>query len=55
MVYPLSNDDDSIIADKTIDYMFFLEGLQLEEHYIRADEAQKISDHLPAIARFIIQ
>ena len=49
-----SNDDDSITADKTIDYMFYLGGLTLKEHYIRADEAEKISDHLPVIASFVI-
>jgi endonuclease/exonuclease/phosphatase family metal-dependent hydrolase len=49
-----SNDDDSIEPDKTIDYMFYLGGLTLKEHYIKAGDARKISDHLPVIATFSV-
>ncbi len=38
--------------DKTIDYIFFADNMQLVDSYVRQHDTLAISDHLPVIAEF---
>ena len=38
--------------DKTLDYFFFAHAIQVREHYVRQNDTQTLSDHLPLIADF---
>jgi endonuclease/exonuclease/phosphatase family metal-dependent hydrolase len=40
--------------DRTIDYLFFSNAIELRDHYIRQGDTLKISDHLPLVAEIII-
>ena len=36
--------------DRTLDYLFFAQNVQLGAHYVRQDDTLAISDHLPIVA-----
>jgi endonuclease/exonuclease/phosphatase family metal-dependent hydrolase len=36
--------------DRTIDYIFISDGIQLGNHYVRRNDTLEISDHLPVVA-----
>ncbi len=38
--------------DKTLDYFFFADAIQIHDHYVRRSDTQSISDHLPLVAEF---
>ncbi len=50
--YP--NDPSAKGPDRTIDYLFLSDGIELRGHYIRQADTLKISDHLPLVAEIII-
>jgi len=50
----MGNHNHSKVADKTIDYIFFTEGLTLGDHYVRSAGVESISDHLPVVAYFTV-
>jgi len=46
------NDPRAAEPDRTVDYVFFADGLALDGAYVRQDDTLQISDHLPLIAEF---
>jgi endonuclease/exonuclease/phosphatase family metal-dependent hydrolase len=48
------NDPSVGRPDRTIDYIFFQEGMRLGTHYVRQRDTLEISDHLPVVAEFEI-
>jgi len=38
--------------DKTLDYFFFADTIQIQDHHVRQGDTQTISDHMPLIAEF---
>ncbi|HOT44157.1 MAG TPA: endonuclease/exonuclease/phosphatase family protein [Spirochaetota bacterium] len=50
--YP--NDPSIQGPDRTIDYLFFSDAMELRGHYVRQADTLKISDHLPLVAEIII-
>ncbi len=50
--YP--NDPSVKGPDRTIDYLFLSEAVELRGHYVRQADTLKISDHLPLVAEIII-
>ena len=44
------NDRGQTQLDKTIDYIFFSDGIKIQAHCVRQHDTQKISDHLPILA-----
>ncbi len=50
----MGNHNQSKVPDKTIDYIFYVGPLNLGEHYVLADGATSISDHLPLVANFTL-
>jgi len=50
----LPNDPAIPYLDSTLDYLFYSKILTLGEHYIRSDDTQKISDHMPVIGIFTL-
>ncbi len=40
--------------DRTIDYIFFANSLQIGDYYVRQKDTLKISDHLPVVANFTL-
>jgi len=46
------NDPSIKMPDKTIDYVFLSNNIQLERHFIRQYDTLDISDHLPLIIEF---
>jgi endonuclease/exonuclease/phosphatase family metal-dependent hydrolase len=49
-----SNDPRITEPDRTIDYIFYADRLQLGQHRVIQDGALHISDHMPIVAEFII-
>lgn len=49
------NKPDVTGPDRTIDYLFYSEGLGVEDYYVRQADTLKISDHLPIIATFTVR
>jgi endonuclease/exonuclease/phosphatase family metal-dependent hydrolase len=50
----IANDNHSDEPDKTIDYIFYGDKLDLHEHYVRSLDTLRISDHLPVVASFTL-
>ncbi|MFN8442038.1 MAG: endonuclease/exonuclease/phosphatase family protein [Caldilineaceae bacterium] len=50
----LPNDPTIPYPDSTLDYLFYSKLLVLGNHYVRSDDTQKISDHMPVIGVFIL-
>jgi endonuclease/exonuclease/phosphatase family metal-dependent hydrolase len=48
----LPNDPDVGGTDRTIDYLFFARAVRLGQHYVRQQDTQRISDHMPLISEF---
>jgi len=42
------------IADKTIDYIFYTNGLMVGKHYVDERNTKLISDHFPVVAYFTV-
>ncbi len=51
----MANYIPSKVPDKTIDYIFYTDGLGLGEHYVRSADTLPVSDHLPVVAFFSIR
>ena len=45
-----SNKPSILEADRTIDYLFISDDIQLGRHYVRQEDTLQISDHFPIIA-----
>ncbi|MFJ7145366.1 endonuclease/exonuclease/phosphatase family protein [Pseudomonas protegens] len=50
--YP--NDPSLDGPDRTVDYLFYSPRLKRVESRVRQDDTQRISDHLPVLARFLL-
>jgi endonuclease/exonuclease/phosphatase family metal-dependent hydrolase len=50
--YP--NDPSVKGPDRTIDYIFLSDKIELQGHYVRQEDTQKISDHMPLVAEIIV-
>jgi len=50
----MGNHNHSKVPDKTIDYIFYTDGLVLGDHYVLQEAARSISDHLPVVALFTV-
>jgi endonuclease/exonuclease/phosphatase family metal-dependent hydrolase len=48
----LPNDPEVRGPDRTIDYLFFARAVRLGQHYVRREDTQRISDHMPLISEF---
>ncbi|HNW29310.1 MAG TPA: endonuclease/exonuclease/phosphatase family protein [Spirochaetota bacterium] len=48
------NDPAATGPDRTIDYIFLSNSLELRTHYIRHEDTLRISDHLPLVAEIIV-
>ncbi len=46
------NDPEVKGPDRTIDYLFFARTVRLGQHYVRRQDTQRISDHMPLISEF---
>lgn len=40
--------------DRTLDYLFYASTLTLDGNYVRLDETQAISDHMPVVGVFTL-
>lgn len=48
----LPNDPEVKGPDRTIDYLFFSKTVRLGKHYVRRQDTQRISDHMPVVTEF---
>lgn len=48
----LPNDPAIPMLDRTLDYLFYASNLTLADGYVRQEDTQKISDHMPVIGVF---
>ena len=48
------NDPTIPFPDRTLDYLLYSASLTLGKNYVRSSDTQKISDHLPLIATFVL-
>jgi endonuclease/exonuclease/phosphatase family metal-dependent hydrolase len=48
----IPNDPAIAHADRTLDYLFFANNVQLGQHYVRQNDTQRVSDHMPLIVEF---
>jgi endonuclease/exonuclease/phosphatase family metal-dependent hydrolase len=48
----LPNDPAIDRLDRTLDYLFFAQGIEVGRHAVRQDDTLTISDHVPMIAEF---
>jgi endonuclease/exonuclease/phosphatase family metal-dependent hydrolase len=48
----IPNDPAIPHADRTLDYLFFAKNIQIGQHYVRQNDTQRISDHMPIVAVF---
>jgi endonuclease/exonuclease/phosphatase family metal-dependent hydrolase len=50
----LPNRPDADEPDRTLDYLFHSPKLQRIEGYVRQEDTQTISDHLPVLGRLLL-